>query len=34
LDSALGTFNVEDVLKERVHAQPEETRFRGTGRRP
>ncbi|MBV8903175.1 MAG: transposase, partial [Acidobacteriia bacterium] len=34
LDSALGTFNVENVLKERMHVQPEETRFRGTGRRP
>jgi hypothetical protein len=34
LDSALGTFSVENVLKERMHVQPEETRFRGTGRRP
>ena len=34
LDSALGTFEVENVLKERMHVQPEETRFRGTGGRP
>ena len=29
LDSALGTFYVENVLKERMHVQHEETRFRG-----
>jgi hypothetical protein len=34
LDSALGTFDVENVLKERMHVQPEETRFRGVRRSP
>ena len=29
LDSALGTFNRENVLKERMHVQREETRCRG-----
>ena len=34
LDSALGTFDVENVLKERMHVQPEETRCRGVRRSP
>ena len=34
LDSALGTFDVENVLKERMHVQPEETRCRGIRRSP
>jgi len=29
LDSALGTFDMENVLKERMHVQREETRCRG-----
>ena len=29
MDGALGTFDVENVLKEEMHGQREETRFRG-----
>jgi len=29
MDSAVGTFDVENVLKERVHVQRKETRFGG-----
>jgi hypothetical protein len=29
VDSALGTFDVENVLKERMHVQRKETRFGG-----
>jgi hypothetical protein len=34
LDSALGTFDVKNVLEERMHVQPEETRCRGVRRSP
>jgi hypothetical protein len=34
LDSALGTFKVENVLKEQRHVQRKETRFRGRRRSP
>jgi len=34
MDSALGTFDVENVLKERMHVQPEEARCRGVRRSP
>jgi hypothetical protein len=34
VESALGTFDVENVLKERMHVQSEETRFRGVRGRP
>ncbi len=34
LDSALGTFIVENVLKEDMHVQRKETRFRGVRRSP
>src|SRR5215470_6587281 len=32
--NALGTFDVKNVLKERTHVQPEETRCRGRPKEP